>query len=414
MRLYGKRATEEEITKEISVLLLGQKNDEVLSVQDVATRLGYARPSVYGYVKKGVRMGLLAYGYDGKLSIPNNVKSELIFRRFNKLHPIVEDPLVAEWKQDMLTRKQGEPLVTWKARIRILESLCNNCKIRPKDLLVSQKHTEKILRNYAQLCIEGRVERKACEKKIPRDIKSRVYTMTQTVRDFCGYYNMTWKRGVGGIMSQVAPNHGKYADKRLTEEEMEKADQFIKEKWGLDSDVYRWFWIGIESCARFSALYNMSLDYTKHVNKKTGKATYIMTAYESKTKHIKGGKWVKYITRSDTQKSIDLLKARGGTRIYESREPEFHFSPMMSKSLKEIYTFLGKTEYFEDHPTHVLRHIGAHYWLARKDYNYGLVALIGGWNTIDELRKSYGEMPPEKVLEMIENDVRIDSYPLLH
>lgn len=82
--------------------------------------------------------------------------------------------------------------------------------------------------------------------------------------------------------------------------------------------------------------------------------------------------------------------------------------------MREIYAFLGKTEYFDSHPTHALRHIGEHYWLAKNDYNYGLVAMVGGWNTIDELRKSYGEMPPEKVLEMMENDIRIDSYPLLH
>jgi hypothetical protein len=44
--------------------------------------------------------------------------------------------------------------------------------------------------------------------------------------------------------------------------------------------------------------------------------------------------------------------------------------------------------------------LGAHYWLTKKNYNYELVTVIGGWNTIDELRKSYGELPPEKVLEM--------------
>jgi len=32
------------------------------------------------------------------------------------------------------------------------------------------------------------------------------------------------------------------------------------------------------------------------------------------------------------------------------------------------------------------------------------VAVIGGWHTIDELKKSYGEMPPEKVLEGIDDE----------
>jgi len=58
-------------------------------------------------------------------------------------------------------------------------------------------------------------------------------------------------------MSQKVPGHGKYADIRFTDEEFSKADSFIKEKWGLDSDIYRWFWIGVESCSRFNALYTM-------------------------------------------------------------------------------------------------------------------------------------------------------------
>ncbi len=51
--------------------------------------------------------------------------------------------------------------------------------------------------------------------------------------------------------------------------------------------------------------------------------------------------------------------------------------------------------YFFDHSIHALRHIGAHYWLSLTDYDYGIVAEIGGWMTIDELKKSYGAMPPE-------------------
>jgi hypothetical protein len=89
------------------------------------------------------------------------------------------------------------------------------------------------------------------------------------------------------------------------------ADNLIKDECGLDSDVYRWLWVWIEPCARYRALYNMSLDYTTSFFAKSGSITYIMIAKESKTEHIRGGKWFKYITRTDTQKSLDLLKGRG-------------------------------------------------------------------------------------------------------
>lgn len=417
MRLYGKSATEEEIAKEVSRLLLGDpdRRQPPTSVTETARMLGYTRATIYEYVKKAVTKYHTLEYKDGRISLPENSKELASFRQFGKNHDIVNDPLVSDWKQDLLTRKNGEPVSSWKARILSLESVCNTCMVNPRDLVISQRHTEKILRNYAELYREGRVvKRPAGRRKISDDIRNIIYQKVQGVRDFCGFHGLIWKRGVGGIMSQKVPNHAKYADKRLTDEELEQADRFIKEKWGLDSDTYRWFWIGIETCARFSALYDMNLDYTIHVSKKSGNITYIMTAHETKTRHIKNGKWSKYITRPDTQKSIDLLKSRGGTRIYESGESRSSFVKTISSNMREVYAFLGKTEYFESHPTHALRHIGAHYWLAKKDYNYGLVALIGGWNTIDELRKSYGEMPPEKVLEMIEGDSRSVQIQLLH
>jgi hypothetical protein len=74
---------------------------------------------------------------------------------------------------------------------------------------------------------------------------------------------------------------------------------------------------------------------------------------------------------------------------------------MISDQLKQIYSHLGKNSYFQDRPSHALRHIGAHYWLSKTDYNFGLIAEVGGWNTIDELKKSYGQIPPEKILEVI-------------
>lgn len=415
LRLYGKRATPEEITQEILKLLHGNKVNgiEPLSVQDTAKILGLSKDTIYEYAKKAVKAGLLKLENNRRLCIPTNQTSKTSFKLFTRRHQILDIPLVAEWKQDLLTRKQGAPISSWKTRIRRMESVCNTCKIKPKKLLVSHRQTEKILKDYVQLYLEGKADKDPRGIKTSNDVRNVLYVHAQAVRDFCGFHGLIWKRGVGGVMSQAVPNHGLYADIRLTGEELEEADRYIISRWGLDSDMYRWFWIGIESCSRFSALYAMRLDYTRHTSSK-GKTTYIMTAFESKTRHIKRGKWVKYITRGNTQKSIDILKARGADRIFESKIAKSIFQKQTNDSLREIYRHLGKGDYFEVHPTHALRHIGAHYWLAKKNYNYGLVAMIGGWNTIDELRKSYGEIPPEKMLEMIEEDNTAGKITLLH
>ena len=401
--LYGKRVTKDQIVLEITNLLHGTsvRRPYSLSVQEVANVLGVSRATIYKYIylaEEDQRIPKLAK--NGRLALPPK-SQETVFRHFNHYNKITSDPLVADWMDDVLTRKGGEPLKTWRYRIRTLQSVCNTCNINPSDLLVSHRNTERILRNYTHQYRDGKASLDPRGKK-PLGLRHGVYRIVQGVRDFCAFYQMTWRRGVGGIMSQKIIDHGKYADVRLTIDELERADHFIKETWGLDSDIYRWFWVGIESCARFNALYNMELDYSK-VKSKSGKTVFVLTAYETKTDYIRGGKWYKYITRPDTQQSIELLKSRGSRRIYESGILKTPFRSDISEKLGLIYKHLGKTNrYFFTHPTHVLRHIGAHYWLEKKDYNYGIVSEIGGWNTIDELKKSYGQIPPERILEIIE------------
>ncbi|NIP61985.1 MAG: helix-turn-helix domain-containing protein [Nitrosopumilaceae archaeon] len=386
--------------KEFALLFVGESvhHSGPLSKTEIAKKMEIDRKTV----RKYLNIAADKYGFlkkeNGKIINPYLY----LFHKFTKRHKITSDKLVAEWLEDLLTRKAGEPIVKWKSRLSDLTRVCNTCEITPSQLLFSQRRTEKIMKKYAVLYKQGKHSRDM--RGSASGSSSGIYHTVQAVRDFCGYYGITWRRGVGGIMSQRIVNHGKYADIRFSEDELEKADSFIKERWGLDSDVYRWFWIGIESCARFEALYSMNLDYTKHVSQKTGSTTYIMTAYESKTKQIRGGKWYKYITRKDTQSSIDLARKRGLSFIHESNMDRRNFISYISRSLREIYRHLGRFgDYFYNKPTHVLRHVGAHYWLAKKSYNYGLVAEIGGWHTIDELKKSYGQIPPEKILEIIES-----------
>ena len=400
LKLHGKNTTSEEILFEISQLLYAKGNRPYpLKPAEIAKSLGLCKKTVYNYISKLSKTGKVIRLQSGRFFLPKSDEQE--FREFNKNHEVTSDPLVSEWMDDLLTRKQGMPLKSWKIRLRSLETVCNTCKVTPYDLTISHKKTEKIMRSFAKCFQKGEI---VCSKhgSKPQGMNTTVYTKVQGVRDFCSFYDISWRKGVSGVMSQKVPHHGKYADIRFTDEEFVAADKFIKEKWGLDSDIYRWFWIGVESCARFGALYNMENNYT--IQKTTaGKLVYIMTVHETKTDHIRGGKWTKYITREDTQKSIDLLRARGISKIYESDDSKYKFKNEINEKLSQIYKHLGKNaEYFLHHSTHVLRHIGAHYWLSKTNYNYGIISEVGGWNTIDELKKSYGQIPPEKILEIIQ------------
>jgi len=399
LELYGKKVTQDDILEEIYRLLYGKGDRPYpLKPSEIAKVIDLSRDSVYNYIKKLYQRGDLAKLPSGHFSLPTVDERE--FRMFNKHHEITSDPLVSEWLDDLLTRRRGLPIKSWKIRLCSVEVVCNTCKVTPSDMIISTKQTEKIMREFAMHFQNGNVVRSKMGGR-SLGMNSTIYVKVQGVRDFCAFYDITWRKGVRGIMSQKVSNHGKYPDIRFTDEEFAAADKFIKERWGLDSDVYRWFWIGVESCARFNALYHMKNDWTK-IKRKSG-VVFLMSVFESKTEDIRGGKWTKYITRPDTQKSLELLKERNCERIFESKLPETSFKRRITQNISEIYAHLGKKEpYFHHHPSHALRHLGAHYWLSKTNYNYGIIAEVGGWHTIDELKKSYGQIPPEKILEIIE------------
>jgi len=400
LKLYGKKVTSDDILLEIQNLLYAKGSRPYpLKPTEIAQSLGLSRKTVYNYISKLSKTGQVIRLRSGHFFLPKSDKNE--FRKFNKHHEITSDPLVSEWMDDLLTRKQGLPLKSWKIRLRSLETVCNTCKVTPYDLTISHKKTEKIMRSFAKYFQKGEI---VCSSQGSKTMGmgTTVYIKVQAVRDFCSFYDISWRKGVSGVMSQKVPHHGKYADIRFTNEEFDAADKFIKEKWGLDSDIYRWFWVGVESCARFSALYNMENDYTK-IKTKKGKVIFLMSVIESKTENIRGGKWTKFITRKDTQRSLELIKSRNCDKIYESTELRYSFKKNINNQLIEIYQYLGKREsYFQNHPSHVLRHIGAHYWLSKTNYNYGIIAEVAGFHTIDELKKSYGQIPPERILEFIQ------------
>jgi len=397
LKLYGKKVSKEDIVEEIYKLLYAKgERPYPLKPAEIAKVIGLGRQSVYNYIQKLSERGDVVRLSSGHFFLPKSNG----FREFSKLHKITSDPLVTEWMDDLITRRQGLPLKTWKTRLRSLETVCNTCKVVPSDLIVSAKKTEKIMRTFAKYFQNGDLVRANSGLK-PEGMNTTVYIKVQAIRDFCSFYDITWRRGVKGVMSQKIINHGKYADIRFTSEEFDMADRFIKERWGLDSDVYRWFWVGVESCARSNALFHMKNNWTK-IKTKSGSTVFLMSVIESKTEDIRGGKWTKFITRPDTQKSLELLRERNCDRIFESKLPETLFKRRIVRLIYEIYRHLGKTDsYYQHHPSHALRHLGAHYWLAKTNYNYGIIAEVGGWHTIDELKKSYGQIPPEKILEII-------------
>ena len=160
LRLHGKPASLIEIAKEVSDLILGDKRlrREPQSIPEVARSLGFgSRTTIYRYIAIAEKENFLKLDDNGNLIKPQ-LSQTTIWKRFEKKHPITQNKLVSEWKQDLLTRKGGKPVKTWMIRIRKLHVLCNTLKINPEELLVDEKATEKFIKNYLDLYREGKVD----------------------------------------------------------------------------------------------------------------------------------------------------------------------------------------------------------------------------------------------------------------
>ena len=102
MRLNGRRTSEIQIVQEISDMIHGNGSRPYpIPVTQVTKMLRVSRGTIYSYIK---RMKEISKSNTGRFILPK-IPSEKKFRQFNKDHPITSEPLVAEWIDDLITRK---------------------------------------------------------------------------------------------------------------------------------------------------------------------------------------------------------------------------------------------------------------------------------------------------------------------
>lgn len=426
--LNGKPASNREFAKAVSDYMLGDatRGIEPQTPTEIMKKLGYKDlKTIRQFKDLAIALGFLEIDEYGKPKLPDRSKLLASFRRFDAQHDFTNDALVSRWREDLLTRKKGKPIDSWAHYLRTFEAVCNTLKINPEQFIVG--------RNILEVLEQGRTYMKAFMKLYSEhkadiqytknwsldniDLEHIAYSYSKSVRDFMRFYGYGYAKGETGVMSQnISSFHGKYSGVRASDEQITVGKKFIKDTVGIDSDLFRVFTFGIQTCARKGAILGASTNYTTHTSKKTGNTTYIMEVYESKTKHIKQGIRTKLVRDVELQQSIDVLKKRGGLYLVEDRKSMNATYAKLTEQLKEVYVKMGiasinprirerpETGYPLEHAFHTLRHLGAHFLLRKKKYHYGLVAVIGDWKTIDELKDSYGEMPPEIVLELMEDD----------
>lgn len=393
----------DDLVREVAAYFIGDKKKKIKgkTITELLDMTGFkTRQTIYDYLNRAIELEI-----EGIKKDPITGKYERVeitfdekFEKFCSSNEITNNPLVADWIENGLANAgfSGTGAVSSRSHILAVEKLCNFCKISPRQLIQSTDLTGTFLQKYLNGLRSGEIKRMTNRKNSSPEIA--FYSLLMGVRHFVQFQGLALRKGMGGIWNAKVKGHGNYSDIKLSKEQFVKLENYLMNNGGIDSDLYRIVWIGIESCARKSALLSMTLDYTID-NEDPDNVTYFMQAIESKTKHIKNGKQTKHITRLKTQQSLDFLKARPNKNLIWDQDSNLlkMYEDTLIK-LKKLWLEIGCTShYFQEEPFHAMRHIGAHYWLAATDYDFEFVADLGGWSTSTELKQSYGEIPPEVI-----------------
>jgi len=395
-----------EKARKVANYLIGdiQNGTEPKNMVEIQKIMGFkSKTSVKFYKALAIEKNFLTTDETGKAILPKKSDMEK-FNLYTENHKILDDWRVAEWYEIQLSKKKHSGIVIAKQMLNILERFFNTLKITPEMLVIDKdkKAVEKYRDDFVRAYKAGTDWRQNNSKR--GGTETLVYRLNYALASFCGEFGISWTRG-DEKMSRKIVGHGNYANVRLTQKEFIEAEKFLIENFGIDSDEYRWFWIGVETCARHEALFSMRSDYEEIGTEK--KPTLVMQVFESKTKHLQKGIQKKFIKRAKTIESIKAVRSRGSANIIENKDnlPIYALKKKLSNANKSLFLHLGKAEdsYFCQHTSHVMRHIGSHRLLEAGNYsNHVLVAKVGGWFTVDELIKSYGEIPPEKINEELD------------
>jgi hypothetical protein len=407
--MSGRNFSDEEkakVARDVANYLLGDPENHIepLSISHIMRLLNFkTRRSVYDYKAIAIKLNYLQVDDQGKAILPKKTP-EGKFLRFTKSHPLANDPIIRDWFKEQ-NAKDG---TLANPMLNMIENLLNTCAITPAQFIHDGKINKKKIESWRDDVVTAYKDHTMVSNKkyTTGKLDGFKLRMNYAIASLCSGHGITWARMKNSPMSRSIVGHGLYSDIRLTKKEFAKAEKFIIETWGLDSDIYRWFWVGVQSCARFGALFSMPLEFVVDSDN-----LLCLKCYESKTKHLNGGIWVKYIKRKNTIISLRLLKARHPktNRIYENKEgrAEQQLKEHFIESLRTIYRHLGKADesYFIRKPNHAMRHIGAHFLLEMGNYtNHSIVKKLGGWHTTDEMERSYGTIPPDQI------DKELDKY----
>jgi len=292
------------------------------------------------------------------------------------------------------------------SHIRMLERICTGQMLKEFKCTPDRFNLEKAKEFVSKYLIKHK------KTKLP-------YHLRMALRHFLASKSIIIPRGFGGQygLSGEKESYGKYSHIKLSEDHIMHIQNIMaNSNIALQNGYDIAFNIGLQTCSRAFAIGSLNVNRISKENN-----LYRIEVFESKIKGddeylgYRGKWWTKYITESVYDRIEQFIKDHPKRSLLFIDIPKkthvryfLGFSNLQNLSfrsyLKQVYREIGiKEPYFYNHPIHSLRHAGAHRLLKKTNYNYDLVARLGGWTDTKTLKECYGEMPEEIIINILRN-----------
>ena len=352
---------------------------------------------------------IMAFGALDESAIIKKREDQAEFRN-EQASALLKRPEVKEWYDALIENHKAAK--TTGSFVASLARVCNILKLSP--MALCQKEYVEKTRQLKEI--------NSLMHIVYKEVKSEssFYVCRMAVRSWIQFNGVGIPRGnlcPANLSGKVVSSHGKASDVRASMDEIAQAKNILgnpKSKLPyperrIDTETY--FMFGVETASRMTAIITAKL---AHYNTES----HIAKTIERKLTHVQKQHMKKRIFCPELIQIMNERKAAGEqcligkqneyvtfSEMEQERSEDLHISKKQTQAIREIHENLRAVyqqvggnmadPYFTKKPSHSLRHIAAQYWLERSNFDYGFVAKLGGWFTIDELKTSYSEMSDE-------------------
>lgn len=404
-RLAGKKTTYQNIEDTIVRLAKEGKSSKEISAQ-----VGKHRDTVNEYIKKAIAKGLIERDSERKIKITAKVQTELVHQFLQRDNFKTKYPSVENWVDKRLLEATGnkDKIKSVMSQLNYLKVVCDTLEIHPYSLLAEKNGVkyaglEDTMLLFKKAIVDGTVKNiKKRQKKelddVNIDATFRNYLMA--CRNFAMYSGVTIpKLPKSHILSGKKVSFGMYAHIKLPFPKINECVKYLISKYSENSEETAKFIFYYLTGTRKNSAYKVE---TNTIQVRLD-GWLECKVYEKKTDTT----WRKLIPNDNPHfeiiKNYMLNRIKIGERFLfgngkQTERQKNYFIDVLKETYKACNIF---DAYFENHATHALRHVSAHYWLDRTEDNYVAVARIVGWKDVQTLILCYGEITDEKIIAII-------------